>query len=373
MHQPVRMTVLAVGAALLLATCGPPDAPGRTADVELLFGAEPPDTTTRFGEVSGLTQDESGRVWVADALTSEIMVFGPDGALAFEYGTAGSGPGQFLVPCCIAFDAAGRLWVHDFGNSRYSVFATRDSGASPLFSVPVPSSLRTVRRPITFDASGRLVDVRLAETIEGGGATMYYRDTLGVAIDSVTLQQLPYDSLGILPVRNAGQVFFIEPPFGPQDLLAFGPAGVYARANSRRYVVQWYDSAGAVPREIRDDDVRAPALTQDERAEAERQIGSEARRVGVPAIELAALLPFRHTVLASLFFDESGRLWVERTASPGEPRRADVYQSDGTRAFVATWPADVDLSQSGWITNDAALGIRSDTIAGQRIVRLRWR
>jgi hypothetical protein len=138
-------------------------------------------------------------------------------------------------------------------------------------------------------------------------------------------------------------------------------------------VVAWYDSADAVPREIRAENVRSPLLTDDQKAQAERHIGREARRVGLVAAELAGLMPFRNQVLASLFFDQSGRLWVERTMSPGQPRQADVYEKDGRRVFTASWPAEVDLSQSGWITNEVALGTRSDSAGDLRIARLRWR
>ncbi|MBI4519464.1 MAG: hypothetical protein HY701_01390 [Gemmatimonadetes bacterium] len=356
--------------ALICIACGPA-VPERRAEVELAIAAQRADGRDLIADIAGVAQDAAGRVWVADRLVAEIVVFGRDGSLLFRMGRPGNGPGEFALPCCLTFDGEGRLWVLDAGNSRYAVFAPGDSGATPLFSVPAPSEAQALRRPITFDATGRVFDVRLGAE---SGATRYRLDSLGVALDTIVLAPWPPDSLDIRPLGTGGAIFWVWPPFGPEDLIAFGPRGDHARAISRSYAVTWYDADGEVVTVLRDERARSPALTAEQRREADRQIHEEASRVGMLAMELGPLMPFRHQVLAALFFDRAGRLWVERHVRPGEDRRADVYNRDGALAFRATWPADVDLSRYGWIAENAALGVRPDTIQDtERVVRLRWR
>lgn len=75
--------------------------------------------------------DDQGNVYVADTGNERILAYRvrPDesGRLAVEYlyqwGTAGTAPGQFLEPVGLAVDASGRLYVADAWNMRLQVFA----------------------------------------------------------------------------------------------------------------------------------------------------------------------------------------------------------------------------------------------------------
>jgi hypothetical protein len=113
-------------------------------------------------------------------------------------------------------------------------------------------------------------------------------------------------------------------------------------------------------------------LTADQRREAERILAEDAERLGISLLELGPLLPFRNQVLAGLFFDRAGRLWIERTMEPDEDRLAEVYDR-GMLAFTARWPSDVELAEYSWIDDEVAIGIRpGDEPGGEQVVRLRW-
>jgi hypothetical protein len=62
--------------------------------------------------------DLSGRAFVADWQHDRVEVFAPDGSFGAQWGTTGSGPGQFSGPTGITTDAAGNIFVFDRDNAR---------------------------------------------------------------------------------------------------------------------------------------------------------------------------------------------------------------------------------------------------------------
>jgi DNA-binding beta-propeller fold protein YncE len=68
----------------------------------------------------------NGDIFVADGHSSDgnnrIVKFNSTGEFLMEWGTKGSGPGQFDVPHDLAMDSKGRLFVADRGNSRIQIF-----------------------------------------------------------------------------------------------------------------------------------------------------------------------------------------------------------------------------------------------------------
>jgi len=349
--------------------------PDRPGEIEIAIGGTTDEDPGSIRLISGITTDAQGRIWVTDALSDDIRVFNADGTFAFRFGGTGDGPMQFAGPCCLSFDGRGRLWVRDGANARYSVFSAREAGADFLFSIPTPRGAQTLRRPITFDPAGRLIDVRQLSTRQAGGAVRMFIDTLGVAQDSQVLAPVPQESLGVMALQSNGAIWFLKPPYGAVELIAHGPQGDYARAISSRYLVARYAADGTILHELHRPRERGPALTHVERARAENQLIKDAQRMGMAPAELAGLMPFRNQVLAGLYFDRVGRLWVELHTRSSEPDRvADVYDREGNGLFRAEWPKTVDLAEIAWIMEDSAIGVEVDTLPGyDRAIRVRWR
>ncbi len=57
-----------------------------------------------------------------EGATGRIVKFSADGEYTMEWGTVGSGLGQFRTPHALAFDSRGRLFVADRGNHRIQIF-----------------------------------------------------------------------------------------------------------------------------------------------------------------------------------------------------------------------------------------------------------
>ncbi len=64
-----------------------------------------------------------GSFYVSDGYgNSRVMKFAADGSFQFEWGSRGTGPGQFNIPHALAIDAQGRVYVADRINDRVQLF-----------------------------------------------------------------------------------------------------------------------------------------------------------------------------------------------------------------------------------------------------------
>ncbi len=75
------------------------------------------------GRPTGMIVDGKGELLVADTHYHRILRYSPDGVLLSEFGSEGSGPGQFLYPTNIAIGPDGSLYISEYGGTdRIQVF-----------------------------------------------------------------------------------------------------------------------------------------------------------------------------------------------------------------------------------------------------------
>jgi hypothetical protein len=118
----------------------------------------------QFDYPCGVAVDASGNVYVADASNQRIQVFTSSGTYVTQWGTLGSGNGQFNYPYGVAVDGS-RACVADGSNRRIQVF--------DVTTVPVLVSLASA--DVTADG------VKLAWFMSGSesGAATVYRSSVG--------------------------------------------------------------------------------------------------------------------------------------------------------------------------------------------------
>lgn len=75
------------------------------------------------GKPVGISIGPGGLVYVPDTHYHRVIVYRPDGTEVRRWGKQGSGPGEFIYPTDIAFDAAGNVYVGEYGDhDRIQVF-----------------------------------------------------------------------------------------------------------------------------------------------------------------------------------------------------------------------------------------------------------
>lgn len=380
---PNRVVGAVVLAALLVGTsaCGDrgsevggvDDVPLRHAEVDLRIGSVEGEGADLFGSVSGLELDAAGRIYVSDIQAHEIRVFREDGTHSFTIGRHGSGPGEMDSPCCLAFAPDGRLWVRDNGNARYVGFAVGQDGAEPVATARMNHGDANRHVTTTFSADGHLIDIGTRpDPSTGEPQTVLFHLGESGEVEREVIAPRPEDPDGLVhavPV-TMGEIQmtrYFHQPYGPLHVTAYGPEGSHADAVTATYRVRWYSGDGSLLRTISDPDAVGPELTPEQRARADSMIAGDAAMAGA---SMPFGVPDRHAVIASLHFDKSGQLWVERTTLPGDRRLADVYDPSGELVMRVSLPAGLHLMY-GVLRPDLALGVMIDEFDVQYVARVR--
>ena len=323
------------------AACAGGDAPAPDADVpifegtaDLEIGELEGDDAYLFSRIASVAADPLGRILVTDRGISEVRVFDPDGSFLFRFGGEGDGPDEFRVPCCLGFSPEGELWVRQ--EPRYTAFELGDAGVR---------SLRTVRRlfsgqggfaPVTFDAEGRLIDIGSLPSTDGRLMSGRVHINPDGSADTVRMEEPAAAREGRRTVQISFNGFsgqrYLYQPFGAFWWMAHGPGGAWAAATSTAYSIELHGSDGSVS-EITGPSTPGPPLSPAEQdyARDRLQRDMEVTNLDEPAFEV----PETKAPLADIFFDQAGRLWVEKRAADGaETVEAECLRGDDPRGAL---------------------------------------
>jgi tripartite motif-containing protein 71 len=112
----VAWALVGVGPALAQSTDDPADTP-------VFFQA----TTNAPSAPAGVAVDPEGNVFVTDYAQNRVLRFTPDGAQLLQWGSYGTGPGQFSGPFGVAVDEHKTVYVVDQLNGRVQRFGADGS------------------------------------------------------------------------------------------------------------------------------------------------------------------------------------------------------------------------------------------------------
>ena len=169
----------------------------------------------------GCCVDSSGNVYVADTYNHRVQKFSSSGVYQTQWGTRGSGDGQFIDPSGVAVDSSGNVYVADYGNNRVQKFAavstdftisvfqgangvispgtlTVISGSDQSFSV-TPNSGYYIAS-ITSDAGAVTVTSPYGQTVSFNNVqaahtiTATYAQSTSTAHENIVVQAMSFDS-----------------------------------------------------------------------------------------------------------------------------------------------------------------------------------
>jgi DNA-binding beta-propeller fold protein YncE len=150
-----------------------PQAPGQPGSGEGREGES-------FQGPTDITWDSQGNFYVADGIrNARIAKYDVNGKWVMNWGTRGTGPGEFDVVQGIAIDNQDNLYVADYNNERIQVFDTRGNFRREMsgFGAPMaicitqgPNQVMYVSNsnpPDNLDVDGEIYKVELDGTIVG--------------------------------------------------------------------------------------------------------------------------------------------------------------------------------------------------------------
>jgi len=218
-----RVSVISPAGTVLRRWGKPGSGPGE-------FRFIPGDPTTPTDVHAQIAVGPDGKVYVSDSGNGRVQVFTPQGRFVRQFGSYGSGKGQFLSPYHLAVDATGDVYVADDQARTLSKFSpagkvlwTIGGGAS---SDP---DLTGLFKFTGFDAHGRLVVVN--DVVN----RVLYIDASGHKVDAFTpsTSGSPTGHVCSATVDAAGNTYVSGCGGVPQT----GPTLVYDRAH--RLIAEW--------------------------------------------------------------------------------------------------------------------------------------
>ena len=370
------------------------------AAVQFSIGAEDGEDWELLSRVSQAAFDRQENLFVLDGGNHRVLVFNPQGKFIRKIGKKGEGPGELMSPVGLAVTTEGLVAVTDLGRAAVSLFKADGSFVKNLplgedYGFPVPSQgtyahpqggvvVRTM--PPVLRRGGP--DELAVRTMTGRRSPLTWFTTADKATQLFEIPQ-PDITPKVQDSGGGGQrqiaVRVQLPAFTPPTLWGVLPNGAVAVSNGVDYKLQIARNGKVervierpfAPRKVTDADKNREKARRREQmasgrggmvvATSDRRNGGAAHTstsVGgsMPKAEIDRMLnelTFNETmpVLAGLYVDPRGRMWVQRTGREvGSDGPIDLIDASGR--YVGTLngqklPAAVSVSgRAAYIERD---------------------
>jgi hypothetical protein len=282
-----------------------------------------------FGEITRLAEDHQGGVYVLDGQVPEIRHFDRTGEFVGTVGRAGEGPGEYgRLSLGMVVDAAGVLYVHDWGNGRIVRFTEEGRALSPWRLDP--SFFTTVRGTWIFsDAPGRLLITTRVDDSLANLALLVLEH--GQVTDTLAVPQLPG-----MPQERGG-------PYRIETYWSWHPGGYFVVGVSDEYSLEARRSDGVL--RIRREVEELPVHPDE--ADAWRSRFEWMERQPMYRPPEGEWIPSTMPPFSGIEVGSDGRIWVRRNTHPiqipveespdapppvgwAQPFVYDVFEADGT-------------------------------------------
>lgn len=311
------------------------------------------------------TKLADGRIVVANAGTSELRVFGADGAYLEAWGGQGDGPGEFsaYTPETVSRWPGDSIVAGNMLAARVEIF---DLQGNPGRTVTLADGYHSL---LGVMPDGTML-VKPSTVLTGvfvAGAPLFRRDEeFGLLLPDGSLRV----SLGALP----GEEWFSSPagpmamphPFGRSTAATiWGDLVVVAPTD--RYELRAYRSDGTLVRIIRRDyEPRSPTQAELDAELSDRYADlPEERRMGLLAETADMPLVDFFPAFDALRSDPLGNLWVREYGLPGQDGSLwTVFDAEGRVQGLVETPPGLDVFEIG---EDYFLGSTADEFDVERV------
>jgi hypothetical protein len=223
-----RVTVISPAGKVLRRWGKPGSGPG-----DFNFIAGDPKVPTQAEAAIAVGPD--GKVYVSDSGNARVQVFTPDGKFIRQFGSFGSGNGQFLRPYNLQVDNASNVYVDDDYAETLSKFSPRGAFIWRIGGgAPSDPDLASHLEVTDIDAHGRLV------VVADDRNRVLYIDSSGHKVDAFSpstsgataghVCEATVDAMGNTYVSGCGLQPGVPPP-------PTGPTLVYDRTH--RLIAKW--------------------------------------------------------------------------------------------------------------------------------------
>jgi streptogramin lyase len=183
------------------------------------------DSPDTFNQPSAVAIASNGDIFVADGhggnSNNRVVKFTKDGKFVKTWGKKGTGPGEFDIPHCLAFDSKGRLFVGDRNNNRIQIFDQEGNYIAEWKQFSRPSGIFIDKNDIIYVAdsesesvsknhSGWKRGIRVGR-VKDGSVTAFIPDPVEVATGTSAAEGVAADSKGAIYGAEVG----------PKDLMKY--------------------------------------------------------------------------------------------------------------------------------------------------------
>ena len=209
----------------------------------------------QFASPTSVTLDSSGNIYVVDSANHRVQKFNSSGVYQSQFGSSGTGNGQFNTPRSIDFDSSGNIFVLDTANNRVQKFNSSGTYVSQFGSYGTGNSQFDNPTGIAIDASD---NIYVADTFNsrvqkfnssgtyvlqfgsaGSGGSGQFGGVYDVAVDS-SGNVYVVDSYNRVQKFNSSGVFQSQfGSAGSSNGLLNTPTGIAVDTSGNIYVVEY--------------------------------------------------------------------------------------------------------------------------------------
>ena len=207
----------------------------------------------QFNGPYGLAVDSSGNVYVTDYNNHRVQKFSSTGSYITKWGSYGSGNGQFDRPWGIAVDSSGNVYVVDYGNDRVQKFSSTGSYITKWGSSGYGNGQFDGPNGIAVDYSGNIYVVEAGDRIQkfsssGSYMTQWVQTPgleyqgIAIAVDSSgNVYALDNYNSRILKFSSALSYITQWGSYGSGNGQFNGPYGISVDSSGNVYVADYYN------------------------------------------------------------------------------------------------------------------------------------